>query len=120
MQHMLITVRYRVAGNHAHFRHDMSKAAAMIAELPGLAWKIWGFDQDRGAGVSAYLFESEPAARAFLAGPVLERLRNRPDVTEVTFDIAPVDRGLSAITGATRALAAVPTGAAITPAGAPA
>ena len=112
MQQMLIMVRYRVGGNHAHFRHDMSKAAAMIAELPGLAWKIWGFDEDRGAGVSAYLFESEAAARAFLAGPVLERLRNRPDVIEVTFEIAPVDRDLSAITGATHALAVLPTPAA--------
>ena len=108
MQQMLIMVRYRVAGDHAHFRHDMSKAAAMIAELPGLSWKIWGFDNDFGTGLSAYLFESEAAARAFLSGPVLERLRSRPDVTEVTFDVAPVDRGLSAITGGMPALAGTP------------
>ena len=109
MQQMLIMVRYRVAGDHAHFRHDMSKAAAMIAELPGLSWKIWGFDNDFGTGLSAYLFESEATARAFLSGPVIERLRSRPDVTEVTFDVAPVDRALSATTGAALALALTPT-----------
>ena len=108
MQQMLIMVRYRVAGDHAHFGHDMSKAAAMIAELPGLSWKIWGFDPDFGTGLSAYLFESEASARAFLSGPIIERLRSRPDVTEVTFDVAPVDRALSAATGAAQALAATP------------
>ena len=111
MQQMLIMVRYRVAGDHAHFRHDMSQAAAMIAELPGLSWKIWGFDNDFGTGLSAYLFESEATARAFLSGPVIERLRSRPDVTEVTFDVAPVDRALSATTGAALALALTPTAA---------
>ena len=112
MQQMLIMVRYRVAGDHAHFRHDMSKAAAMIAELPGLSWKIWGFDSDFGTGLSAYLFESEASARAFLSGPIIERLRSRPDVTEVTFDVAPVDRALSAITGGMPALAGTPIAAA--------
>lgn len=106
MQQYLITVQYRVTGDRARFRQDVSKAAPVIAEVPGLAWKIWGFDQERGAGVSAYLFDSESAARAYLAGPVLERLRSRADVTDVSFDIAPVDRQLSAITGAMPALAA--------------
>ena len=42
MGQMLVTVRYRVQGDHAHFRHDMTKAAGLIAGIPGLVWKIWG------------------------------------------------------------------------------
>jgi hypothetical protein len=112
MQQVLVTVRYRVHGDRIQFRNDMAKAAAMIAGSHGLAWEIWGFHKDRGAGINAYLFESAAAATAFVAGPVLERLRARPDVTEVSYDLAPIDQELSAITGAGVALASAPAAAA--------
>jgi hypothetical protein len=113
MGQMLVTVRYRVQGDHAHFRHDMTKAAGLIAGVPGLVWKIWGIDQDRGIGVSTYLFASEASARAFIAGPMLERLRSRPDVTDVSFELATVDQDLSEMTGAADALAGAPIAAAL-------
>jgi hypothetical protein len=113
MGKMLVTVRYRTQGDHAHFRHDMTKAAGLIAGIPGLVWKIWSIDQHRGIGTSVYLFASEASARAFIAGPMLERLRSRPDVTEVSFDLAPVDQELSEMTGAADALAGAPLAAAL-------
>jgi hypothetical protein len=113
MGQMLLTVRYRVRGDHAHFRHDMKKAAGLVAGIPGLVWKIWGIDQDREVGVSAYLFASEASARAFVAGPMIERLRGRPDVTDVSFEFAPVDQDLSEMTGATDALSGAPVAAAL-------
>jgi hypothetical protein len=113
MGQMLVTVRYRVRGDHAHFRHDMTKAAGLIAGIPGLVWKIWGIDQDRDIGASAYLFASEASARAFVAGPTLERLRSRPDVTDVSFELAPIDQDLSEMTGAADALARAPMAAAL-------
>ena len=113
MGQMLVTVRYRVQGDHVHFRHDMTKAAGLIAGIPGLVWKIWGIDQDHDIGVSAYLFASEASARAFIAGPMIERLRSRPDVTDVSFELAPVDQDLSEMTGAADALAGVPIAAAL-------
>jgi len=111
MGQVLVTVRYRVEGDHAHFRHDMKKVAGLIAGMPGLLWTIWSIDQDRDVGVSAYLFASEASARAFIAGPTIERLRSRPDVTDVSFELAPVDRELSEMTGATDALAGAPIAA---------
>jgi len=113
MGQMLVTVRYRVQGDHAHFRHDVKKAAGLIAGIPGLLWKIWGIDEDRDTGVSAYLFASEASARAFIAGPMIERLRSRPDVTDVSFEFAPVDQELSEMTGAADALAGAPVAAAL-------
>lgn len=113
MGQVLVTVRYRVQGDQTHFRHDMTRAAGVIAGIPGLVWKIWGIDQDRGVGASAYLFASEASARAFIAGPTIERLRSRPDVTDVSFELAPVDRDLSEMTGAADALAGAPIAAAL-------
>jgi len=113
MGQALVTVRYRMQGDYAHFRHDMTKAAGLIAGIPGLVWKIWGIDQDRGIGASAYLFASEASARAFIAGPMLERLRSRPDISDVSFEVAPVDQDLSEMTGGADALAGAPLAAAL-------
>ena len=91
MQQMQVTVRYRVEGDHAHFRAEMSKAAPAIASIPGLVRNMWSLDPDSGLGTSIYLFDSEPATRHFLAGPTLEHLLNGPGVSGVAFDLTHVN-----------------------------
>ena len=44
---------------------------------------------------------------------MIERLRSRPDVTDVSFELAPVDQHLSEMTGAADALAGAPIAAAL-------
>jgi len=91
MQHMQVTVRYRVGGDHAHFRAEMTKSAPAIASVPGLMRNMWSLDPDSGLGTSVYLFDSEAAAQHFLAGPTLEHLLNGPGVSGVSFDLTHVD-----------------------------
>ena len=91
MQQMQVTVRYRVEGDHAHFRAEMSKAAPAIASIPGLVRNMWSLDPDSGLGTSIYLFDGDAAARHFLAGPTLEHLLNGPGVNGVSFDCTHVD-----------------------------
>ena len=91
MQQMQVTVRYRVEGDHAHFRAEMAKAAPMVASIAGLVRNMWSLDPDSGLGTSIYLFDSEAAAHHFIAGPTLEHLLNGPDVSGVSFDLTHVD-----------------------------
>jgi hypothetical protein len=91
MQRMQVTVRYRVEGDHAQFRAEMAKAAPVTASLPGLVRNMWSLDPDSGLGTSVYLFDSESAARDFLARPTLEHLLNGPDVSGVSFDLTYVE-----------------------------
>ena len=91
MQQMQVTVRYRVEGDHAHFRAEMTKTVPAIASIPGLVRNMWSLDPDSGLGTSVYLFESEAAARHFLAGPTLEHLLNGPGVSGVSFDLTHID-----------------------------
>ncbi|MBA4096050.1 MAG: hypothetical protein C0484_04680 [Rhodospirillum sp.] len=93
MQRMQVTVRYRVEGDHAHFRAEMAKSAPIIASIAGLVRNMWSLDPDSGLGTSIYLFDSEAAARHFLAGPTLEHLLNGPGVSGVAFDLTHVDEG---------------------------
>lgn len=105
MQQMQITVRYRVEGDHAHFRAEMAKAAPTIASIPGLVRNMWSIDQANGLGTSVYLFENEATARDFLAKPTLERLLNGSDASGISLDLALVDEALPEIAGAGQALA---------------
>jgi hypothetical protein len=62
-----------------------------IASIPGLVRNMWSLDPDSGLGTSIYLFDSETAARRFLAEPTLEHLINGPEVSGVSFDLTQVD-----------------------------
>jgi hypothetical protein len=87
---MQVTVRYRVAGDHARFRAEMAKSAPIVAGIPGLVRNMWSLDPDSGLGTSIYLFDGEAAARHFLGGPTLEHLLNSAGVSGVSFDCAHV------------------------------
>lgn len=107
----LITVRYRLRVPVAPFRGGASPVADELAGTPGLIWKIWGFADAQGMGISAYLFVSLAEAENFVAGPIIERLRQRPQVAEVALELAAVDRDLSVRTGAGPALELSPAAA---------
>lgn len=103
----LISVAYRLRISSESFRAHAETSARLIAEAPGLIWKIWGLDSDAGEGTSFYLFRDTASAHAFANGPALAALRKGP-AESVTVRIAPVDMALSNITGAAPALAGMP------------
>lgn len=105
MTQALLTVRYRLTGNPAAFRKGMEGAAPVLTSADGLLWKIWGLDIDGHRGLSVYLFDSAAAASRFATGPIIDRLRQRPDIADVSLDVAPVDHDLSMLTGAGPVLA---------------
>lgn len=108
MSQHLALVTYGLRGDLAAFRADAARAAPLIAGTPGLLWKIWALDGSRGEGLGAYLFESGPAAEAFVAAsPALAALRSHPAVGAVACRVLPVEAGLSAATGAGAALGLV-------------
>ena len=100
MQRTLVTYRYRFTGDSADFRAGLQRAADVIATAPGLIWKIWGIDSAHGIGTSAYLFESPESAMNFTTCPMMTAFGQRPDVKDIAFESAPVDRELSLRTGA--------------------
>jgi hypothetical protein len=91
MRQMQVTVRYRVEGDHVHFRAEMAKSAPATASIPGLVRNMWSLDPDSGLGTSIYLFEDEAAARHFLGGPTLEHLLNGTAASGLSFDLAPAE-----------------------------
>ncbi len=85
-------------------KDQFAAAAPFIAATPGLSWKISAIDADRGVGLGLYLFESDEAARNFDAGPLMQRLRAHPGLSDIRVTRAPALKDLSVAMGAARAL----------------
>jgi hypothetical protein len=79
---------------------DMAAAydglARVIADTPGLRWKIWTENQREGTGGGIYLFDDEAAARAYVAEHT-GRLEGF-GVTEIRARVFDVNEPLTAVT----------------------
>lgn len=73
----------------------MQGLAQSIAQEPGLVWKIWTENPDRGEAGGIYLFTDRPSAEAYLAMHTA-RLAGF-GVLYVNAKLFEVNRGLSAI-----------------------
>jgi hypothetical protein len=82
----------------AEFRGHADQVAGAIAAVPGLLWKIWILDEQRGRGGGVYLFEDRAAATAYLTGPIVARLRENPAVASIEVRLFDVLEGPSVIT----------------------
>ena len=80
----------------AGFRQDAEK----IAGVPGLVWKLWGYDDDQRVATGIYLFDSESNARAFCDGPMMPALSAHPGISNIEVRYLDVDQELSAVTRA--------------------
>ena len=91
-------------------RPDMPKAewearytddrARQFLDVPGLLWKIWlDGDAERLAG-GIYMFEERASAEAYAAGPIVARLRDHPDLSDLDVRIFGVRERMSEITRA--------------------
>jgi hypothetical protein len=74
--------------------------AQVFTTLPGLLWKIWLRDPERRESGGIYLFESREAAEAYVAGPIVARIKGNPDFGDVTVKVFNVREEQSRITRA--------------------
>lgn len=75
-------------------------AAQMIGDVPGLLWKVWLMNEAEQATGGIYLFESEAAAQAYLAGPIVASLKSSPAVSDISAKLYDVLESHSAVTRA--------------------
>jgi len=64
--------------------------AQPIADVPGLCWKIWLMNEKEHTAGGIYLFESEAALQAYMAGPIVEAMMASPVLSNIdakVFDV---------------------------------
>ena len=75
-------------------------AAEDISGLPGLQWKLWIYDDSKGAAGGIYLFDTEEHARKWGDEMLPASLGRLPGVSDIEARYFDVDERLSAITRA--------------------
>jgi len=93
-------------------RENGTEGARFFAGVPGLLWKIWLIDRERGEAGGLYLFADETTFDAYMNGPIVEQLKTYPLWTDVSikgFDYLPVQSAITrAPVGESFALSSAP------------
>ena len=76
------------------------EAAAMIASVEGLIWKIWVFEEKQSELGGVYLFANRETAEAYLKHPVIQAVCSNPAVVSTQSQLWDVESSLSALTRA--------------------
>jgi hypothetical protein len=93
-----LQIQFDLRCTPAEYRGLADHVAGAIAAVPGLLWKVWILDEERGRGGGVYLFADRAAATAYLEGPIVSRLRRNPAVAGVEVRLFDVLDGPSVIT----------------------
>jgi hypothetical protein len=75
------------------------EAAAIIASVEGLIWKIWVFQEELEIG-GIYLFANRETAEAYVNHPVIQAVCSNPNVVSTQSQLWNVESSLSALTRA--------------------
>jgi Putative mono-oxygenase ydhR len=76
------------------------EAAAIIASIEGLIWKIWILQQEEFEIGGIYLFADRETAEAYLNHPVIQAVCSNPAVVSSQSHLWDVESSLSALTRA--------------------
>jgi len=97
MSPRILEVNVRFNSPTADLEEACGQAAFAVTESPGLCWKFWWVKADHDAG-GIYEFESETAARAYLAGPIMAALQSSPAVRNISTKLIDAPESHTAIT----------------------
>src|SRR5215471_3582594 len=78
--HTILHLRFKLRVSPEVLLDQSREAAAAIASVGGLIWKIWVYREDEFELGGMYLFADRETANAYLNHPVIQTLRNNPDV----------------------------------------
>ena len=91
-----INVRFNVSA--AELSKEFEAAAVPIAQVPGLKWKVFGMDEERGEAAGIYLFEDDASLKAYMEGPIIARMKTIEAFSDITMKHFDVVVGATAIT----------------------
>src|SRR5262245_53425221 len=97
---IVLQVKFNFEVPMDEFERLSEEVAPVIAQVPGLRWKLWLTDEAERIHSGVYLFEDEASLRAYLDGPVMDDLRRNPHMRNVEMKVYAIDDVRSAITRA--------------------
>lgn len=98
MSQKILQVNLKFSIPKADLESAWLPVAQPIAEVPGLAWKIWLMNETEHTAGGIYLFESEAALKAYMAGPIVSAMMVSPVLSNIDAKVFDVLESHTAIT----------------------
>jgi hypothetical protein len=83
MSQKILQVNLKFSIPKAELEAAWLPAAQPISDVPGLQWKIWLMNETEHTAGGIYLFESEAAVRAYMAGPIVAEMMVSPVLSNI-------------------------------------
>ena len=96
----VLHLRFKLRVSPNVFLAKSREAAAIIASVEGLIWKIWLMKEEESEMGGVYLFANREAAEAYLNHPVVQAVCSNPAVVSTQSQLWDVESSLSALTRA--------------------
>lgn len=87
MSAKILQINYKLTGPRAAYEQENQPYAQPIADLPGLAWKVWIINEAQSEAGGIYLFSDNAAVQAFLDGPIIAEMKGDPTLSIKSFDV---------------------------------
>jgi len=100
MTHTVLHLRFKLRVPPDALLAQSREAAAIIASVEGLIWKIWVLQEEEFQMGGMYLFTNRQTAEAYLNHPVVQAVCSNPAVVSTESQLWDVDSSLSALTRA--------------------
>ncbi|HRQ41557.1 MAG TPA: YdhR family protein [Chloroflexota bacterium] len=99
MSQKILQINLKFRGvSRAELEQAWLPAAQLIADTPGLRWKIWLANEAENAAGGIYLFDDETAVQNFLASPMVAAMGEDPTVHDVNVRMFDVMEAHTAVT----------------------
>jgi Putative mono-oxygenase ydhR len=83
MSQKILQVNLKFSIPRADLEAAWLPVAQPIADVPGLLWKIWLMNETEHIAGGIYLFESEAAVKAYMAGPIVAAMMASPVLSNI-------------------------------------
>lgn len=94
----ILQINFRVSISRDAYEEECAPVAQAIADVPGLLWKAWIFNEEASTAGGIYLFENEDALEAYLQSSIVQGLKRSPAFGEITINRFEVMPELSKVT----------------------
>jgi hypothetical protein len=84
MSKTVVQINFTYQMAKAEYEAMIEQAAPAIAQVEGLAWKIFIIDEEAQEAGGLYLFESIDAAEAYVHGPIIGQLGQHPGISNIS------------------------------------
>ena len=91
MSNKILQINLRFHVSVADLEKEFEGAAGHISGVPGLKWKIFCMNGEKGEGAGIYLFEDDESLKSYLEGPIIAELKTKAafsDINLKSFDVA--------------------------------